>query len=105
MKRVIKFRAQSLLGKTVYGDLYHGVDGVTIIDVEHNHIYVYPDSVCQLIGVDANGSAVYEDDKVKRIREWNDDKGKYIDVDNLPFKATFEDYAAIRDGEIVKVII
>ena len=68
------------------------------------HYYsVHPKSIAQLIATDANKAEVYEGDTVKRIRIYDDDAQDYIDYDALPFAATFEDYAAIINGEIVLV--
>lgn len=102
--RQIKFRGLTLEGKFIYGD-YRCI-GI------HPHIYkrgqcyyeeraveVKPESVAQLIGIDANGREVYEGDTVIRIagdEDFNPEK-------TYPMAAAFDDYAAIRDEEIILV--
>lgn len=60
----IKFRGKDVdTDKYVYGDLVHGDDGFVFIN--NKNIYrVYPESVSQLVGYDANGEEVYTDDIV-----------------------------------------
>ena len=55
--------------------------------------------VAQLIGIDAHGREVYEGDKVIRIAGDEDFNPKKT----YPMAATFDDYAAIRDEEIILV--
>ena len=70
----IKFRGTTIKYKeVVYGDLFH-CDGKTFIMTiaihntagafETQSDEVNPDSVCQLVGYDANGAEVYEGDKL-----------------------------------------
>lgn len=122
--RKIKFRgicADTRLancGEYVYGDLLTAwEDGNELPKIRSTADYnetgdgtaycyyysVQPESVSQLIATDANNAEVYEGDKVKRIRTYDADVNGYIDCDTFPFAATFEDYAAIIDGEIVLV--
>ena len=74
----IKFRGTTVKYKeVVYGDLFH-CDGKTFImtlaihniagTFETQSDEVNPDSVCQLVGYDANGNEVYEDDIVWDIQ-------------------------------------
>ena len=104
--RVIKFR-----GLRRYGGQYHYMYGgynkrvngeECIIESGVPHV-IRHGSAEQLIGVDANGAEVYEGDKVQRIKEWNEERADYDMVAAFPMAATFDDYTAINDGEIVKV--
>lgn len=101
--RQIKFRGETLGGRIVYGFFCcTEVEDVTlpcIIVEEGDYRQVKPESVAQLIGIDANGREVYEGDKVIRIagdEDFNPEK-------TFPMAAAFDDYAAIRDEEIVLV--
>lgn len=99
--RKIKFRGRDIeTGRTVYGGYKVGRCGEPIIITNFTAAYeVTPESVAQLIGIDAHGREVYEGDKVIRIagdEDFNPEKA-------YPMAASFEDYAAIRDGEIVLV--
>ena len=64
---------------------------------------VKPESVQQLIGVDANGKEVYEGDTVERIARDGVPLTKREREKTFPMAATFEDYGAIQDEEIIKV--
>ena len=122
--RKIKFRgicADTRLancGEYVYGDLLTAwEDGNKLPKIRSTADYnetgdgtaycyyysVQPESVSQLIATDANNAEVYEGDKVKRVRTYNDEAKCYIDYDSTSFAATFEYYAAIINGEIVLV--
>ena len=58
--RKIKFRGRCIgNGTFVYGHLMHNFD-----DVYVNYWQVDPESVAQLVGIDANGNEVYEGDKI-----------------------------------------
>ena len=102
--RQIKFRGLTLEGKFIYGD-YRRI-GVRPHIYKRGQCYyeeraveVTPESVAQLIGIDANGREVYEGDTVIRIagdEDFNPEK-------TFPMAAAFDDYAAIRDEEIVLV--
>ena len=105
MNRIIEFRARSIeTGEYVYGDFIHrgpleGKPG--IIDDEDYFHEIDPVSLAQLVAVDFNGNAVFEGDIAHRIKQWNDDTCSFLNVDGLPFTASFEDFAPIRDGLIV----
>ena len=76
-------------------ELLSGSDDYELID---------PDTVVQLIETDKNGCEVYEGDTVIRIApnpDWDEDD--FDAAKAFPMAATFDDYRAIRDGEIVKV--
>lgn len=105
--RQIKFRGHALydscgqsVDKIVYGDFVQEYDKVDIADWDDGDVYeVAPESVAQLVGIDADGREVYEGDKVIRIagdEDFNPEK-------TFPMAAAFDDYAAIRDEEIVLV--
>lgn len=105
--RQIKFRGHALrdscgqsVDKIVYGDFVQEYDKVDISDWDDGDIYeVAPESVAQLIGIDAHGREVYEGDTVIRIagdEDFNPEK-------TYPMAAAFDDYAAIRDEEIILV--
>lgn len=99
--RTIKFRGRDIeTGRTVYGGYKVGRCGEPIIITNFTAAYeVTPDSVAQLIGIDAHGREVYEGDTVIRIagdEDFNPEK-------TFPMAAAFDDYAAIRDEEIVLV--
>ncbi len=64
---------------------------------------VKPESVAQLIGVDKNGAEVYEGDKVIRETFIDDEGNEHEVLEAFPMAATFEDFSAIENGEIVKV--
>lgn len=99
--RQIKFRGVDWeTGEYVYGDLNQGnyVEVCPRIKPRKKKAR-YVKDVAQLIGVDAHGCEVYEGDKVIRIagdEDFNPEKA-------YPMAATFEDYAAIRDEEIILV--
>ena len=103
--RQIKFRARDIeTGKYVYAEL-----GKISAEIRDDYLTFITDdlhtvdaqTVEQLIAVDKNGKEVYEGDKVKRVLEWSDDKADYVEVDGWLLDATFEDYRAILDGEII----
>ena len=103
--REIKFRGiDALTGKYVYGyyNSFLGNEDLPMIAIKAGGVAVMPDSVAQLIGVDVNGKEVYEGDMVVRIREWDDDAGGYVNVARFPMKATFDDYSAIANEEVIK---
>ena len=92
--RQIKFRGKRLDGfGYAYGDLTH---------VEHERgtrSYVggyLVGEVAQLIGVDANGAEVYEGDTIIRVIGSKPEK-------TFPMYASFSDYDAIRDGELILI--
>lgn len=97
--RKIKFRGNyvgSLLSR-VYGDYVHKGDAEYIFD---GVMTLQCTDIAQLIGIDANGREVYEGDTVIRIagdEDFNPEK-------TFPMAAAFDDYAAIRDEEIVLVV-
>lgn len=92
-------------GTMLYGG-YVEIEGKPyIIPKDDTAIQVTPESVAQLIGIDANGREVYEGDMVIRIApspDWED--GDFNPEKAHPMAATFEDYAAIRDEEIILVV-
>ena len=61
MNRTIKFRGRDLAGKMRFGH-YAITGGRPYIIEEHVWCEVYPDSVVQLVGYDADGREVYEGD-------------------------------------------
>lgn len=96
--RPIKFRGRDAYGKLHYGDLWQRTDGMIIFDHdEHLWQRVHPESVAQLIGVDKNGFEIYEGDLVVRIAGDED----FDPEKTFHMAATFEDFSAIRDEEIV----
>ena len=90
--REIKFKGSKRSGrKVVFGlEDYLSLTGVL------------RETVKQLIGVDALGAEVYEGDSVIRRYEWDDAANDYVKVERFPMKATFDDYAAIANGEVIK---
>ena len=99
MKRKIKFRGVDKTGKLHYGYFYVDFCGLPCIAEGRGGklIPVDENSVAQLIGVDKNGFEVYEGDLVIRIagdEDFNPEKTFHM-------AATFEDFSAIRDEEIV----
>ena len=64
----IKFRGKDVNGTYVYGDLLHSDCGVTFIHKEtlplDNRKRINPVTIARLIGYDADGKEVYEDDKL-----------------------------------------
>lgn len=100
--RQIKFRGVDWeTGEYVYGDLNQGnyVEVCPRIKPRKKKAR-YVKDVAQLIGIDANGREVYEGDKVIRIagdEDFNPEK-------TFPMAAAFDDYAAIRDEEIILVV-
>lgn len=90
----IKFRGKSTeTGKYVYGDFVHYVPLSTfpgIVDEDGFVHEVYPNSVAQLVGYDADGREVYEGDEL------------YLDLpeDNFhkEYKATMRGEALASDG-------
>lgn len=109
--RKIKFRGRDIeTGKQIiYGNGYAELNGKKYIFDEKFGIayHIEPDSVSQLIGCDSNGAEVYEGDPVKRIKYWEDDYvldfHGYVDCDGKIFQASFSDFDAILNGEIVKM--
>ena len=96
MKRQIKFRGHNFFTKEfVYGQTIRETDDGW--DFWSGDDWIHCTDCNQFIGVDANGFEVYEDDKVIRIAGDED-----FDIEkSFPMAATFEDFSAIRDGEIV----
>lgn len=87
-------------GTMLYGGYVEIGGKPYIIPEDDTATQVTPESVAQLIGVDAHGREVYEGDKVIRVagdEDFNPEKA-------YPMAATFEDYAAIRDEEIILVV-
>ena len=101
--RQIKFRGRDIeTGEYVYAEL-----GQVSAEINPEYLTFITDdihtvsneSVAQLIGIDANGREVYEGDTVIRIagdEDFNPEK-------TFPMAAAFDDYAAIRDEEIILV--
>lgn len=91
-------------GTMLYGG-YVEIEGKPyIIPKDDAAIQVTPESVAQLIGIDAHGREVYEGDTVIRIAtspDWKD--GDFNPEKTFPMAAAFDDYAAIRDEEIILV--
>lgn len=99
--RQIKFRGKHFgTGKLVYGDLIQNFNGCAVIRNAETDIWnqVEPESVAQLIAVDCNGREVYEGDLVVRIADYDPDFDR---AKTFPMAATFEDFSAINDGQII----
>ena len=61
--RTIKFRGKSKYSdKIIYGDFFHGEEDFFV-----KYEPVYPESVAQLVGYDADGNEVYEGDQLIRL--------------------------------------
>lgn len=94
--RQIKFRGHALrdscgqsVDKTVYGDFVQEYDKVDIADWDDGDIYeVAPESVAQLIGIDADGKEIYEGDYVEVVH----DGKQYV------YQAHLEGFATGSDG-------
>lgn len=85
--REIKFRGETYLGKTVYGDLTHN----TYIGEEP----VKPESVKQLVGYDEDGREVYEGDELEAGRYGDDGRAEMrcsIDAYDYRLGIRFENY-------------
>ena len=102
--REIKFRGRDVeTGELVFGSLVEYEGGkyrfwINPLEGDRNYP-VEPDTVAQLIGVDKNGKEIFEGDAVIRVggdEDFDEEKA-------FPMTATFEDYAPIRDGEIIKL--
>lgn len=107
--RQIKFRGESVEGSKLYqGYLVvypnlHYTHWIITAGGDPNQP-VKPESVVQFIGVDANGVEVWEDDPVERIARDGVPLTEREREKTFPMAATFEDYGAIRDGEIVSCV-
>lgn len=100
--RQIKFRGRRIdTGEFVYGDLMHMTGGRIgiIFDKRVAAVEVEPESVAQLIAVDINGRDVYEGDLVERIADYDDED--FDRAKAFPMAATFDDFSAINDGQII----
>ena len=104
--RTIKFRGiDSVTRKPVYGYYCPFLcdENYPMIAVAAGFVEIDDGSLAQLIGVDKKGKEIYEGDKVIRIApnpDWGEDD---FDAEKtFPMAATFEDFAAIRDGQIVR---
>lgn len=106
--RQIKFRGRHIKNavrnsRVAPGEMVYG--GYAVLLGEPHIIFdsvawqVEPDSVQQLIAVDKNGKDIYEGDKVIRIEDKDDPD--FDGAKTFPMYASFEDYGAIRDEEIV----
>lgn len=92
----IKFRGHALcdscgesVNKIVYGDFLQEFDKVKIEDWDDGDIYeVEPESVAQLIGIDADGKEIYEGDYVEVVH----DGKQYV------YQAHLEGFATGNDG-------
>ena len=99
--RQIKFRGRKFDGTIVYGDFVHTVPMSSfpgVVDFEGFVHEVEPESVAQLIAVDCNGREVYEGDMVERIADYDPDFDR---AKAFPMAATFDDFSAINDGQII----
>ncbi|MBR3499703.1 MAG: hypothetical protein IKO05_12085 [Selenomonadaceae bacterium] len=101
--RQIKFRGRDIeTGEYVYAELGQvsaEINPEYLTFITDDLYTVDTESVAQLIGIDANGREVYEGDTVIRIagdEDFNPEK-------TFPMAAAFDDYAAIRDEEIILV--
>lgn len=97
--RQIKFRGYFPSSKVAYyGDLIH-VGGRTLLTQGDNgRVEVDPASVAQLIAVDKNGNEVFEGDLVERIADYDADFDR---AKSFPMAATFDDYSAIINEQII----
>lgn len=106
--RTIKFRGiDSYNGKVVYGYYCKPFGNDEALDTPQRVVFIKPESAAQLIALDVKGKEVYEGDKVKRVKYWQEDDdsdtgGGYVACEGRVFAANFSDYDGILDGEIVK---
>ena len=102
--RPIRFRGKTFIGEIVYGYYVPQCPMSSfpcIVDDQEFMQEVYPKSIEQLIAVDKNYNDVYEKDLIIAV-SFVDDEGNYHEViDARPYEATWEDYRAIIDGEVV----
>ena len=75
--RPIKFRGRDLAGKMRFGH-YAITSGRPYIIEEHVWCEVYPESVAQLVGYDADGREVYEGDELISVDGNYEDTAKLI---------------------------
>jgi len=105
----IKFRGKRVKdGKTVYGWAYKSECPMSsfpaIIDYNDKYNAIYPESVAQLVGYDADGNEVYEGDKLTPIdasdnspkRKGRPKKDK-IFIPNLLCNLDLDDYINVTD--------
>ena len=98
--RTIKFRGiDSVTKKPVYGYYCPFLcdENYPMIAVAAGFVKIDDGSLAQLIGVDPDGNEIFEGDEVIRIAGED-----YEPEKTFPMAATFEDFAAIRDGQIVR---
>lgn len=79
--RPIKFRGKARDGQYYYGDLINEYGAPTIRMSEDSNTYyidVYPESVAQHVGYDADGREVYEDDIL--IDEFDVEVDDFVEV-------------------------
>ena len=95
--RAIKFRGHKFFGGAlVYGQQIRETDdGFAIWNDEDE--WIHTTDLEQLIAVDKNGHEVFEGDTVIRIAGDED----FDEEKSFPFAATFEDYRALLDGELI----
>ena len=107
--RQIKFRGSDMNGHYVYGlltkkKIRNGGRlswAIATGNCSLGETIPVSDSFQQLIAIDKNNREVYENDKVIRIADIDDED---FDIEkSFPMYATFDDYTAINNGEIVLV--
>ncbi len=106
MVRTIKFRGTDALNKPFYGVGAFEYGGKYYVVIRSDRITMALQSgsePVQLIGLDKNGAEVYEGDKVIRETFIDDEGNEHEVLEAFPMAATFEDFSAIENGEIMKV--
>ena len=97
--RQIKFRGREVdTGHIVYGNYLQSGNGASYIVNALFISKVEPDTVGQLIAVDKNRRDIYEGDLVERIADYDEDFDR---AKTFPMAATFDDFSAINNGEII----
>ena len=99
--REIAFRGMNFFTKElVYGQTIRQTDDG--FDFWNGDDWIHCTNCDQLIAIDKNNREVYENDKVIRIADVDDED---FDIEkSFPMYATFDDYTAINSGEIVLVV-
>ena len=87
MNRPIKFRGKRVdNGEFVFGDIAHTEVGILM----DGGFEVVPDSVAQLVGYDANGREVYEDDVLIDHKTDKEYEARLCGIAHNPFRITDE---------------